>query len=131
VEFYTPGFLDCAINTEELTVLHEISHFQVSSPRRRLITNFGLGDDTWGTGGILSPEEQITEELRASVLTIFHAGFFGVEKEPFPLYFRFKGDLYKVSLEDEPYESEIDWLIDHQLLDHNLLPTANCRTKED
>lgn len=130
-DFYRPGTIDNSLNREQ--IIHELSHFQIASPSKRLVVNFGLGEDTQGTNSILSEKEQIQEETRAFLLTLYRFDNWNI-----PIKysgFRFKGEFHYVTKtpgeQNQETRKAYDWLLVANILDHNLKPTTKLNKKEN
>jgi hypothetical protein len=133
VEFYRPGSVDLSLTDKQ--VLHEVAHFQVASPSRRLLVNFGMGDDTMGMESVLSPVEHVREETRAILLTLFWYEELGIKEESPSVSFRFRGYVHNVdarfSKQNKTTRQAFDWLLETNLLDHNLRPDLQLNEKRN
>jgi len=123
LDFYRPmGLLDQELDQQQQ--IHEVAHFQVASPERRLMVNFGLGEDSVGSRTILTPEVQVQEEIRAFLLTLCWFEVLGIKSRCFG--FRFRGEWHSVTLlkNNHKCHDALGWLLAKGLLDHNCRPTC-------
>lgn len=130
LDFYRPvGFLDQELDQQQQ--IHEVAHFQVASPERRLMVNFGLGEDSVGSGAILAPEVQVQEEIRAFLLTLYWFEVLGIRSGSFG--FRFRGEWHSVTLlkSNRRCHDALDWLLAKGLLDHDHRPTYLLNLEPD
>lgn len=134
VFFFPPNTLSDHLNKNQR--LHEVAHYQVSSPSRRNLINFGLGYDSMGTGSKLPDRQQITEETRALLLTLFWADKFNwIENQKGIWTFPFKGMRCDVAIAKEKQNLETrkahEWLLEKGLLDQNNQPILTSNSTED
>jgi len=130
IDFYRPlGLLDQELSHQQQ--IHEVAHFQVSSPSRRLMTNFGMGEDTVGSGSSLPIERHVAEETRAILLTLYWYDVFNITCPQ--VTFRFHGEYYSVSKDVAKRKQTQDafiWLLTRNLLGYNLKPTREQNREE-
>jgi len=131
LDFYRPGAIDESLTRKQM--IHELSHYQVATPSKRLLVNFGLGEDTNGTDSIFTVEKQIQEETRAVLLTLYWFEEWSISSGVSG--FRYKGRNYAVvrnmRKQNQETRKALDWLLGTNLLDHNLRPMPELNTKEE
>lgn len=97
------------------------------------MVNFGLGEDSVGSGSLLSKERQVEEETRAFLLTLYWFQTLGVTNAVFG--FRFMGEYYKVSPilheQNRATKNALDWLLEKSLLNQSLRPNYLLNLEED
>ncbi len=113
-------------------ILHELGHYQVASPKRRLLKGFGLGSEPDGGNcdSIMAGDYDFREESRASLMGILWVHHIGGE-------WRKNMDDHEwdeVALtrmgRDETFDETIAWLTKHGILVAGV-PQVKIRTHRD
>lgn len=122
--------VDIAIHgLSDSNILHEIAHWQLSIPERRILEDYGLGpgpESGESPKQTVSDEESQLEEERASLLGIAYEAFFGLDfqKTLYCHYWESRScDEEELNKVNEDFWRTIVWLQNQKFLTEHL-PTV-------